>query len=172
MKPKTKGQLEQELLILNRAFDEQDAELKRFKTRLRDQMKAFRIHWSGSVEHMLDAVLQHERAHTEQAISGAKDFRDNCLIMLKSLEVVIESVECASTHSEKNARLRGLADVIHRYQDRIGRFDFCFDRTPWYSTYSDVFQREDPRIAKMRERIAELELQLNPLPKEPQEPPF
>lgn len=167
MKPKTKVQLESELRVVNHALEEMTAAKERFNLRLREQMKAFRIHWAGSPEQLLDAVLQHERTHTESAISGAKDFRDNCLIMLKSLEVVIESVECASTHSEKNARLRGLADVIHRYQDRLGRFEFCFDRTPWYSTYSDVFQREDPRMARLRERIAELELQLKPPPKEP-----
>jgi hypothetical protein len=172
VKPKTKAQLEQENAILQHAINELTEAKQRFNLRLRDQMKAFRIHWSGTLDQMLDSVLQHERTHTESAISGARDFRDNCLIMLKSLEVVIESVECASTHSEKNARLRGLADVIHRYQDRLGRFEFCFDRTPWYSTYSDVFQREDPRMAKLRERVAELELQLNPPPKEPQEPPF
>lgn len=128
--------------------------------------------WSGTPEQMLDSVLRQERNHTEKAIAGAKDFRDSCLIMLKSLEVVIESIECASTHSEKNARLRGLMDVVHRNMEKMGRFEFCFDSPPWYATYNDAFSREDPRVLKLRERVAELERQVQPQPKEAEEPPF
>lgn len=172
-KPKTKAQLEQENAVLMQSCVEWSEEKARFVVRLREQMKAFRIHWSGSPEQMLNSVLRHERSHTEKAIAGAKNFRDSCLIMLKSLEVVIESIECASTHSEKNARLRGLMDVVHRNMDRMARFEFCFDSPPWYQTYSDAFAREDLRILKLRERIAELEQQLKtPPPIEAEEAPF
>ncbi len=172
MSKKTKAQLEQENAILMRSCVEWSEEKARFILRLREQMKAFRIHWSGNPSEILDQILQYERRHTEQAIAGAKDFRDSCLIMLKSLEVVIESIECASTHSEKNARLRGLMDVVHRNMEKMGRFEFCFDRPMWYATYNDAFAREDPRVLKLRDRVAELERQLNPPKEETQEPPF
>ena len=62
---------------------------------------------------------------------------------LRGMEIVVDMVGNASTHSEKNARLRGLAEVIQTAIKRATEFSYDFSWKHW-GNYNDLFKSDFP----------------------------
>lgn len=120
-------------------------------------------HWRMGDEPLSKRVLAlvsfYQRT-AAQSLSDSRAFLDDVLTWLRSFGMVVEMAGNAGTHAEKNARLRGLSELLesaaHKLQN--SRVEFGYR---WYE-HVDVFKTDYP-VRHFVERIHELEHQLKQL---------
>lgn len=86
----------------------------------------------------------------DNAVKDMKSMLDNVIAHLRAMEIVAESVSDAGTHKEKDARLRGMIDVIGRAIQRATEFSYDFGHRHW-PTYRDLFKSDFPTREIMQE---------------------
>lgn len=109
----------------------------------------------------LNAVLRTSADSLNNQLSGIRAFRDDMITWLRAINIVIGMVGNGATHAEKAARLRGIAELIDGYIDKLRQeqFDFSHD----WRLFADVFRSDLPtrgyvaRIHELEEKIKELE---------------
>lgn len=67
----------------------------------------------------IQRLVDHYNRTAANAVSGAKSFKDDMLTWLRAMAINAESATWAGTHAEKNARLRGLVEVIEAACKRV-----------------------------------------------------
>lgn len=120
--------------------------------------KALRIHYMLNEEprpdQRVETILRHHKSEATGALARAKLVRDDILVYFKALELTLSATEQASTHAEKNARLRGVIELLQQGVEKLRQTDFTENTRSWF--YDDVFRTDNP-TRRYVERIHELE---------------
>ena len=104
-----------------------------------------------------ETVICQYRDVAAEALSAAKAFRDRMLTHFHALELVMEMVSSASTHREKDARLRGCIELIQSAISKLEResFDLSLVNRPNFD-WSHLYRCDFPTRHYV-EKIRELE---------------
>lgn len=100
-------------------------------------------------------VVDHYTRMAASSVSNARSFKDDILTWLRAMAINAESVSWAGTHQEKNARLRGLVEVIERACKDVNEMRLE-DRNSWGS-YTNDWMKSDFPVREYKSRIYELE---------------
>ena len=114
----------------------------------------------GSPAEKVKGILREYEDKTVKAYSGVKHFRDDMLTYFRALSLVLTMAGNASTHAEKNARLRGAIELLESAVEKL-RHQHLEDLFSIYH-WPDVFRSDYPTRSLM-ERIHELERQVKDL---------
>jgi len=109
--------------------------------------------WYLDSRHLPDqitALVTYAGKEGDNAVKDMKSMLDNVIAHLRAMEIVAESVSDAGTHKEKDARLRGMIDVIGRAIQRATEFSYDFGHRHW-PTYRDLFKSDFPTRELMQE---------------------
>ncbi len=88
-------------------------------------------------------MLAHYRSVATGQLQRTKDFRDQIVLQLQALKIVADGVGAGQTHTEKNARLRLLIEVIGGAITTLMETKFDInDYDPW--RYDNVFRSDYP----------------------------
>jgi DnaJ-domain-containing protein 1 len=69
-------------------------------------------------------LVKHYRSTMVDALASAQEFRNTVVSQFRALSIVIATVGGAGTHREKDARLRGLDEIITASIDALNRMTF------------------------------------------------
>ncbi len=122
--------------------------------------------WTYSGDRTLTERLQrcinHYTRMAAEAVSAAHGFKDGTVSWLRGIAINAQAVSWGSTHHEKDARLRGLIEVIETAITKIDeqRFD---DRLSRWNGAVDSWMRSDFPTREMRRRIFDLEAEVTRL---------
>lgn len=117
--------------------------------------------WQLHSNHMPDqitALVDHAEREGNNAVREMKSLLENLISHLRGMEIVVDMVGNASTHTEKNARLRGLGEVIQTAIRRATEFSYDFSWKHW-GNYNDLFKSDFPMrdvMRKLNEKDAEI----------------
>lgn len=145
--------------------DDEEAALRRIEALLKkheDQIKYF--YSTGSVVQRIEAVLRHYESQSVRALSTSKRFRDDVLVTFRALALIADMTGNAGTHAEKNARLRGMGELLEAAVKKLGDMAIEFADDYWH--YDDIFRSDYP-VRHYKERIYELEREVERLRKDP-----
>jgi hypothetical protein len=101
-------------------------------------------------------IIYYFRDIATRHLTTVKQFRDETVIWMKALELIAEMVSNASSHAEKNARLRGMSELIQEYIQKAMKADFDFGHSYYWWPDNGLFKGDSPTRDLMR-RIHELE---------------
>ena len=123
-----------------------------------------KVRWSymADTDDRIRAVLRHYENVATEGLLAIKHFRDDVVVYLRAVALVADSTAQASTHAEKNARLRGLIETIESALQKLRHEEVDFDCTYWQ--WPDVFRSDYPTVHLIR-RIHELENEIKELKK-------
>lgn len=110
----------------------------------------------------LDSMLLFYRNKTVDAIADTKHLRDDVLIYMRAIAMIVEQAADAGTHSEKNARLRGVISMCETAIKRLRNEEFDFNKRFYW--HEDIF-RSDMPTRHYIERISELEREIDKMKK-------
>ena len=109
-----------------------------------------RISWCGPLPSQLQSAVNHLIEQSSQVMAGVSDYRDAMVVDLRAMCLVIETALSASTHREKNARLRGCVELIGATIDRHSRERFDFQDS--FFRLSGGFLRDNVTSQLLRDR--------------------
>lgn len=158
-----------ELLMTPYAWENSDqAELAKVQAVVQEHEKERRIGYGASLDKRISAIIRGYQDTAARGLSGAKSARDNMLTWLRAMALIAEMTENAGTHSEKNARLRGMIEMCETAIKRLSQMEFDFSKSWW--DWNDVFRSDYPvrhymqraheaerEAEQLRERVAQLE---------------
>lgn len=109
----------------------------------------------------IKSVMEEYDSTARKALRCSKEFRDRMIIDLRAMTLVLTMVGNASTHKEKDSRLRGCIEILEGAITRLEResFDINLCNQPHFD---DVFRSDYPTRHYL-ERIRELEESLKAL---------
>lgn len=139
---------------LKTGYNDLAAELRALDDLVRQQEKAQHIGYAGSLLERLRAVLNRYEWITEQTLAAAKVQRDDVLVFLRALALVLESIGNGATHREKDARLRGGVEMLESAIKRLREVEF--DTRPGTHRRADIFRSDYP-VREFLDRIHDLE---------------
>lgn len=102
------------------------------------------------------SVIDHYRSLAVDALRRTKEFRDDVMIQLRALSLVVEMAGSASTHREKDARLRGVSELIEGAIGKLRKERFEITSSACWGMFEDVFRSDYP-TRELLGRIRELE---------------
>lgn len=137
----------------------QAAEILEVTDVLAEHQEKHRYHLSGPLAEIVQGLIGSYRSQTIQQLRRTKEFRDDMLTWLRAVAIVADATSRAATHQEKNARLRGVVDVIEGAISglRDQKFEIGLYSSP--SLDNDVFRSDYPTrellqtIHKLRDEI-------------------
>lgn len=126
-----------------------------------DHERRIRTHYgSFALSERVDRLLGHYHDTATNSIAAAKAFAEDVSVALRALALVADSVASAGTHREKDARLRGLIEILEGALTRVRNHQWDVQNTSIYSFLpQDVFRSDYPQRRAL-DRIRELESQL------------
>lgn len=137
--------------------------------RLIDQhQQRLRIHHAGSEAEKLRAILAHYHDVATNQLEATRTFRDDLLVALRAMSMIVDMTGSAHTHREKAARLRGMSEVIEATIEKLRRMTFDIQRR--YGHWPDVFASDYPtrhllaEIDDLKRRLAQHEPQAVAVP--------
>ncbi len=116
--------------------------------------------YAGSHADRLRGVLSRYEDIAVKNLSGVKTWRDDMIVWMRAFSMNVDMVGNASTHGEKNARLRGLSELIESALSKLRHEEFDFSRSHW--RHEDVFRSDFPTRHYLS-RIHELEAEVKRL---------
>lgn len=125
--------------------------------------RAVNNHFCGPLASRLACVLRHYRDLATNHLAGAAAFRDDVLAYLRALVLVTESAANGATHREKDARLRGLVEMLESAIEKLRKEKFDFAYARW--TMPDLWRSDYP-VREYVRRIHDLEDELKRLREE------
>lgn len=145
--------------------EEQWDEIEKFVNKEHDE-----LNWkiSGSTYDKLRHVLNQLKRKTNEAYAERKDVIEHSLVEFQALAICAEAVGMAQTHGDKNARLRGMIDVLNRTINRLRkeqinelRTSYHFAKWSWERTspYYEILNENDllkEDISSMKREIERL----------------
>ena len=87
-------------------------------------------------------------------VASSEAFRGDVLTFVKAWAMIVDMAASATTHSEKNARLRGMLELLESAAKKLHEMKFTMDLDWW--RYDNVFASDYPTLHYVR-RIQELE---------------
>ena len=111
----------------------------------------------GTLDERLERTLNRYRDVAMQHTAGAKSFRDDVLIWLRAMSMIVEQAGNAGTHKEKDARLRGVVEHVESVIAKLREMEFDFARR-WWHGYPDTFRSDYP-VREFMERAHKAEAQ-------------
>ncbi len=102
-------------------------------------------------------LFNRQQHQLERQYHNVIAFRERVVIGFRALEIVVNGVLMASTHREKDARLRGLLDTVSATTEELK------DLTrEWFSfaTWGDTLFRADTSVPQLQRRVWEQEKRL------------
>lgn len=102
----------------------------------------------------LHRLISHYNMTAANALATTKSFRDDMLTWLRAMSLVGEMAGNAGTHAEKNARLRGMVELIESAIQKIQNQRMEFNYRWW--NHEDIFKSDYP-VRQFVDRIHELE---------------
>lgn len=117
---------------------------------------------SHTLSQRVQRVVDHYTRMAATSVSNAREFKNDILSWLRAMAINAESVSWAGTHQEKNARLRGLVEVIDQACKRVNELRLE-DRTYAYDI-NDWIKSDFP-VREYKRRIYELEAEIASLKK-------
>lgn len=133
-------------------------------------MKAMRESggWSYSNDRTLAEQIQrcidHYTRMAANAVGDAHEFKDSVVAWLRGMAISAQSVSWASTHAEKDARLRGLIEVIETAISNINE-KRVNDRLSSWRGVVDSWGKSDFPTREMRRRILDQQEEIERLKK-------
>jgi hypothetical protein len=117
----------------------------------------------GDEAEQIASLINHYEKDAASAVAGKLDMTDNTLTYFRSVVMLAESAMMAGTHGEKNARLRGLIDLLnhtieklkHQKSDNLlhhsGYFSWDMATYPYQSIINKLndAQLENERLKKV-----------------------
>lgn len=144
------------------------AELSAIDAFIREHQDKQRICHGGRRIEKLKAILVEYSNRCVDVIAGSKQFRDELIVNARALALVVEMAGNASTHREKDARLRGVSELLESWIQKLSREQFEFlgnnGRFAPFTLY-------DFPTRHFKDRIFELEAKVKALSEMTQEAP-
>ena len=113
--------------------------------------------YATALPERVEYLIRRYRDLATNQLSGVKAARDDMLVYLRALAMIVEMAGNANTHNEKNARLRGCIELIETTIQKLREQEFNFQFSTWHMP--DVFRSDYPTIEYIR-RIHQLEEEL------------
>jgi predicted nucleic acid-binding Zn-ribbon protein len=124
--------------------------------------------WTYSSDHTLaervQSCVNHYTRMAAEAVGDSHSFKDGVVSWLRGIAINAQSVSWASTHHEKDARLRGLIEVVETAITRINDVRFTDRLSPW-NNVTDAWMKSDFPTREMRSRILKQEEEIKRLKK-------
>jgi hypothetical protein len=168
----------------NPTSDQQEKERARYVQRavseyevalaiVKEHQQTQRLYSGHTLPDQLRGVLTEYQDVARNALSLSKDFRDRMVVNLKAMSIVLGMVASASTHREKDARLRGCIEITEKAVDQLlkEQFDIAVCQQPRFDCIFDPFRSDFP-TRHFVDRIHELEEQVESLRKNQKEVPL
>lgn len=148
-----------------------EQDLETLNALIQEHSKTQRVYlgYSTSPAERVRTIVEHYRSTATQALENMKRHRDDEVVYLRAMAMILEMVGNASTHREKAARLRGCIELIESGITRLREMDFEIART--YHWMPDLFRSDYP-VRKYMDELSELKRELEELkkPKQPATP--
>lgn len=143
-------------------FAEAVANLKQIVEKHED---VIRVHYATSeLDKKIEHVLNSYRSKAERALRGAMQFRDQVILQLRALEIVLEMTGNAQTHGEKNARLRGAIEIIDATVRKLQYEEFSIDDFGiWHGLDEGFVFRSNYPVRRLLDENRELKQKLEML---------
>lgn len=99
-----------------------------------------RISFPGTLMERVAYIVQHYEDKALRSMSHTEQYQQELLTMFRALNLIIDTVFGAGSHKEKDARLRGVSELIENCYEKVRkwRIDVQSSLPPW--SYSSVFQ--------------------------------
>lgn len=125
---------------------------------IKEHAERLRCYHCGTPEEKVAHIISDYHDTAVRAMSDVKEFRDDLQVYLRAIALVLDMTANASTHREKNARLRGACELL---ESAIGKlrestFEFTLGR---HGLSADIFRSDYP-TRHLVDRIHELEDEL------------
>ena len=127
---------------------------------VKEHEKVVRWSYGADLDEKIRHVLRHYQDDTTNHLVAIKHFRDDVITWLRAMAIVADMTSQAATHAEKNARLRGMVEVVESAIKKLRDREIDFNMTWWQ--WPDVFRSDYPTVHYVR-RIHELEAQIKEL---------
>jgi hypothetical protein len=118
-----------------------------------------RHHYGGTLAQRLDGLIERYRDGAIRQLRSVKRFRDEMVLQLQAMKIVADMVAAGQTHREKDARLRGMIEVIGGAISKISKIRLEIEDHDSFAYVDDVFRSDYPTRELFR-RIHELEREL------------
>lgn len=118
---------------------------------------------SDDLSKQIEALFREYERTAADAIMDAQHFQSDIRTWLQALVLCIEMVGSAGTHTEKNARLRGLAELVGNALRKVSEYDYrldCVNRRRYRP--ADLFINDFP-VRHWKERAEDAERELKNL---------
>lgn len=119
--------------------------------------------YATALPERVEYLIRRYRDLAANQLSGIKATRDDMLVWLRAMAMIVEMAGNASTHAEKNARLRGCVELIETTIQQLREQEFNFQSATWHMP--DVFRSDYPTLEYVR-RIRQLEEELERVKKD------
>lgn len=128
---------------------------------IKEHSERLRCYHCGTDEEKIAHIIQDYHDNAVRALNEVKYFRDDLQTYLRAVALVLDMVGNASSHREKNARLRGALELL---ESGIGRLrESTFEFTLGCRLLSNDIFRSDYPTRQLLERIHALEDELKQL---------
>lgn len=122
---------------------------------IKEHSERLRCYHCGTDVEKIAHIVNDYHDTAVRAMSDVKEFRDDLQVYLRAIALVLDMTANASTHREKNARLRGACELL---ESAIGKlressFEFMLGR---HGMSADIFRSDYP-TRHLVERIHTLE---------------
>lgn len=114
--------------------------IEKIKQLIKRHADSIHTHHCGDEAEQIASILNHYERTAASAIGEKKDAIDGTLVYFRSLVMLCESIGMAHTHGEKNARLRGLVELLNSAIGKLKqeKTDALLNNWEMYSwSYSD-----------------------------------
>jgi len=116
--------------------------------------------YCAPIQDRFDFVIRSYKDTATQSLAASKSFRDDMLTYFRAMSMIVDMAANAGTHSEKNARLRGMSEIIEQAITKLRDQEFNFRRSWWHE--KDIFRSDYPvrelmgQIHKLQNELAQL----------------
>ena len=131
---------------------------KSIKAILQDHSERLKCYTCGTDEERIAHIISDYHNAAVRAISDVKLFRDDLQCYLRGVALVLDMTANASTHREKDARLRGAIELLESAIEKL-RNSTCEFTLSHGRQASDIFRSDYP-TRHLLHRIHELESEL------------
>lgn len=132
-------------------------EIERLASLVKDKQKDQRIIYHASLSEQIIALIRNYEYETTQALAGVKCFRDDTRMWLQAMVIVANTIGNAGTHREKDARLRGMIEILETVIEKLRTEQSDFDSS--YFRWPNLYRSEYP-VRRYMERAEGAERQL------------
>lgn len=121
-------------------------------------------HNHGKLKDQLAEILVTYERQAENAIASGKAIVEDMCVYLRSFAMILDMVGNASTHREKDARLRGCVEMVESAIQALRNEKERVTDLNWYG-HPDIFRSDYP-VREHKRRIYELENEVKRLKKQ------